>query len=602
MKTIAFTRFFFLIVLLFLQVSCGEGDDNNGGTELVPAPEEKYNAVSITEGISDWSEAIFTESGNVICYKENASTHLPEHMLVAANMNDMSVENYLLSFYGNGMLKTVETSGFLVRLTNYQKESCDVTIYFSNGVSLFYEGLKFESISTKAWNDNNWVRNTCNVLNVIASGIGIGMGVAAGGTVIIASSGVTITIAGLVAIVSSAISLHNSLKDIVGSSSNAIVGHGTTIEALIQSYDKFGGGKYSQTLAIVVGGITVIDDLWGNTLTYEDRQKEIVSLLESGFNHINSIEIGTTTAKCTALVDQYSVHQKIGVCYSFENQEPFIASDQAVIGKVESIGDKKVLLTELIGLEQGTEYYYRPFITSADRTQIGYGEVKKFTTKKCITGGYHSISDTEYVCIGEVGWDKKENEDAEVQFGICYSETNSSPDWLSDNVVYGNDEQQGIFEVTLGDLKKGKTYYYRCFLSINENSYYGEPRMIKTDGEDDLLIGRWKLIKNEGECIYDGEPTDGICNWPWGDLIINADHTMYAADGFLDWIEGAWYMFEGDVWAFQYPDEGEILGFNCIIEELTEETLVLYCPPSFFDDGEDPKDQSWMRATFQRMK
>lgn len=34
MKTIAFTRFFFLIVLLFLQVSCGEGDDNNGGQNL----------------------------------------------------------------------------------------------------------------------------------------------------------------------------------------------------------------------------------------------------------------------------------------------------------------------------------------------------------------------------------------------------------------------------------------------------------------------------------------------------------------------------------------------------------------------------------------
>lgn len=190
------------------------------------------------------------------------------------------------------------------------------------------------------------------------------------------------------------------------------------------------------------------------------------------------------------------------------------------------------------------------------------------------------------------------------EYGICYSTDGTNPSVDGEKLV-SSDHIEGKYYAILQPVARNTTYTFRAYFIVNGNLYYGETKTIKImdEGVNELLFGKWKLIKNEGECKYDNEIQKGYCLWPWSDLTINADYTMSAEAGYLPRIEGIWAMYGENIWVFNYHSEGETLGFNSILQKLTEDTLVLYCPPNFFnDDLHDPKEQSWTLATFQRMK
>lgn len=516
-KRISVGRLFLLTILLLQLISCSKNENDYRVPDQIDGSDfiEDYDALSVTDGISDWTEAIFTKDGNIFCRKDNASNHLPERVLISLDKDDSSVEMYLLSFYGDGTLKTLETSDFLLKFINYQEDSFDVVVFFPNGVSCFYEELKFlDNIpSTRGWKDDNWVRKTSKVLNVIVNAVGIGMGLVA----IAASSEVLIGAVGVASIVTAGTSLANSLSafddTVVGS---AAVGNVTTLESLLTSYEKFGGKKYSASLALISGGITVVDDLWGHTLTYEERQNEIIKLLTSGLKAGNSTEVGTTSAKCTALLENFSSSQEVGICYSHQHSVPYINNGQAKKGSMQAIGNKTVVTSELSNLKQGMTYYYRPFITSIDRSLIAYGPIKNFTTKKCITGNYFINSKTECTCTGEVSWPENDEEIKNISYGICYSDIHISPNCFSDQVVYSEGKTFGAFNVILTDLEEDKRYHYRCFLKVDEIYYYGDTYSFTISKNESKIVGVWSL--------YNYPPlTEEMEEYPWFTLCFNSN-------------------------------------------------------------------------------
>lgn len=189
------------------------------------------------------------------------------------------------------------------------------------------------------------------------------------------------------------------------------------------------------------------------------------------------------------------------------------------------------------------------------------------------------------------------------EYGFCYTTDGSEPS-IDNGRMIVTGHTQGCFSAVLQPVVENTIYKFRAYLVAEEEIYYGETKtiIIEEDLEDNLLIGKWKLIKNEGESIYDGEVmADEPYYWPWGDLVINADGTMSAEAGLLKKISGKWNMMEANTWTFQYEDEGRLLGFACIVKDLTEDSLILYSPPGFYNE-DDPKDQSWWQATFQRME
>lgn len=189
------------------------------------------------------------------------------------------------------------------------------------------------------------------------------------------------------------------------------------------------------------------------------------------------------------------------------------------------------------------------------------------------------------------------------EYGFCYTTDGSEPSVDNGRMVV-NGHTQGCFSTVLQPVVENTIYKFRAYLVVEKEIYYGEIKtiIVEEDLEDSLLIGKWKLVKNEGESIYDGElMTDEPYFWPWGDLAINDDGTMIAEAGLLKRISGKWNMMEANTWTFLYEDEGRLLGFACIVKDLTEGSLVLYSPPGFYNE-DDPKDQSWWMATFQRME
>lgn len=548
--------FFYLLCLFFIGCSKDNGEISEEGKNAL-----KYNALSCSD-IADWTEVVFAANGDVLCRKDNPSTNLPEQVFAILNTDNTSVEMYSLSFYGDGLLKTMRTDKFFLKVLNYHEDSFDVLVFLPNNVSLFYSGLKISNASplTRGWGNDNWVRKTCNVLNVIVSAVGIATGV----TAVILAPGVLPGVIGVATIIASGASLSNSL----GAFNNSYVGNVSTLASLVTSYKIFGDNKYSAPLAIISGGITIVDTLWGDTLEYEERQEQIKELLSNQFSIINSIEVGTVGAKCTALLKKYSSSQEVGFCYSSLNSQPNIENDHAQLANVQVVGDNFVLSSELTDLWQGTLYYYRPFITSLDRSLIAYGPIKSFVTKKCITGIATAISDTEYVCYGEVEW--SENNLKDVRYGICYSDVQISPDIYNANVIYSdNKDENGAFSVPINHLKINKRYYYRSFLIVNGICYYGDTKEIQNHD----IYGTWEITYDSiyNQSLDGGKPWIHVEKYPGEFITLNEDFS------------GVWmtpddndifsYIYNENYLIFRYAAYDEEDKYN--IEKFEGDSLVL---------------------------
>lgn len=72
-------------------------------------------------------------------------------------------------------------------------------------------------------------------------------------------------------------------------------------------------------------------------------------------------------------------------------------------------------------------------------------------------------------------------------YGICFSKTNKNPT-VQDQKVEGNNANiDGYYSVLLENLDREKTYYYRAFIVIKDEVYYGDVKNFSID----FPIGTW---------------------------------------------------------------------------------------------------------------
>lgn len=67
------------------------------------------------------------------------------------------------------------------------------------------------------------------------------------------------------------------------------------------------------------------------------------------------------------------------------------------------------------------------------------------------------------------------------EFGICYSYKNSHPTYLDENTIVGTYKDGGSV-VTINKLISGITYYYRPYVFIGDQYFYGETKSFTTTG------------------------------------------------------------------------------------------------------------------------
>lgn len=147
-----------------------------------------------------------------------------------------------------------------------------------------------------------------------------------------------------------------------------------------------------------------------------------------------------------------------------------------------------------IAVEEDDQYVYLTFPSGTTLTLPkspgAIGESVKVTT------GDPSISD-KYVIVTS----KVENTTAtDILVGIVYGETKSLSE-TKDNKV-SKTASPGFFALTIKNLEKGKTYYYKAFVVINNKYYFGETKSFVFE-EKALALGMKK------DDVINALPKDG---------------------------------------------------------------------------------------------
>lgn len=198
-----------------------------------------------------------------------------------------------------------------------------------------------------------------------------------------------------------------------------------------------------------------------------------------------------------------------GVCWS-TSETPTIADSISTDGV--GVG---VFVSNLTGLEPGTNYYVRAYATNSVGT--AYGEIVAFTslsTLPTITTAYITqITDSSALSGGIITSDGGAGIMAK---GLCWS-VNENPT-VSDSITIEG-EGPNPFTTTLTDLNPGTTYYVRAYATNTVGTAYGEQLSFTTIDIPTVVTGIVTEITDSsalsgGEVTADGGAeilARGIC-------------------------------------------------------------------------------------------
>ena len=86
---------------------------------------------------------------------------------------------------------------------------------------------------------------------------------------------------------------------------------------------------------------------------------------------------------------------------------------------------------------------------------------------------------------------KVENANSEIIVGVIYGETDSLSEIKDEKV--SKTTTSNIFSVTIKNLKKGKTYYYKTYAVISDKYYFGETKsFVYGNTSSELALGMKK--------------------------------------------------------------------------------------------------------------
>ncbi len=131
-------------------------------------------------------------------------------------------------------------------------------------------------------------------------------------------------------------------------------------------------------------------------------------------------------------------------------------------------------------LKRNKTYEARPMIQFMGNN-IPATPAKEFSLECSVTtGGVTDIEETSATCSGMA---ELPNEYTLCSYGICYSAYNSTPTIDNSTVLEASGGEN--FSVALSGLKDNTYYYYRAYLVVDENCYYGEVRGFTTKEKEE---------------------------------------------------------------------------------------------------------------------
>lgn len=239
-------------------------------------------------------------------------------------------------------------------------------------------------------------------------------------------------------------------------------------------------------------------------------------------SNVSSVSANIVTSY--EMADSKYSNTEFGICYS-EKDNPSISDDVLKA----NINDAGLVEIDMLGLNQNTKYYVRPY-TRLEETLI-YGEVNSFNTLGLVTDCSSSNISGVSASI-EALFDLSNAVYSNGEFGVCYG-TTSNPNTIALGELSG-----GKTSVIISALQSNTVYYYCGYARLDGKVYYGEVNSFTTKSfVKQASISNISPLSATASAEYDltdavfNNATYGVCISTSATPSINDIKTTGAIDG-----------------------------------------------------------------------
>lgn len=504
--------------------------DNIDDIELTA---DTFCSVDFIEG---WTETRFGGDGTIIFVKKNAQGRMTNSLMFLPDKENILMPVFI-RFDANEIPSYLSFMDTEIYIDGYTDSTIDFTLAVKDAVwsikDVAFNELTPYSLKTKAWADNNAIRNVCAIGNLI-----VGVSGVAGGVVMISASGigaaitvgtsVPVSVAGIALgvmnIKGGCDSITSSLETIFGPAEkdqstyviDALMGIG--VEKLSDAIQDAPMNDFIKSIlppSVLkdpadlgkLGAISYwsgfifssIDEEWGQTYTGPANLAQIhkeVNVVTGRADNItnDSAELyGYVSPLATApfgdriLTEIYIVLWKAGDENNKKHHSIFNS-------------DGGIVSFKFINLEPDTEYCYQTIFEDIENKIYRFGEIKTFKTlgkPTCETGDASNITTMSAVveCIYS-------NVPDDGQCQVILS-------WDDGHKIVKAENREGTQSITLNGLEPNTTYSYCACIDYEGGPVNGESKEFTTK-EDDVKL-RNMLIS-----LYNNTDGDNwYCNENW---------------------------------------------------------------------------------------
>lgn len=377
------------------------GSENNGGNsggdndddQPIDIPYEELPYFCDVENLAGWSNARICKDGNAIFTSQDAATRQVEKTLMFVKADTLGFVAVYGEFDETGFPKSLAFDDAVILIDNHTETTFGATLFVEGEAVWTAAELELPAQASRAWNDNNWVRNTCAIGGVITSSIGIGIGVALTGT------GLG-TMTGLVTIASSCGALTENLGVLFGPAEeggglSAEVeqyiqdkGWDNLCDGLTEHEEKFLNRWFSEhmdaldRLSWVDLALDLIDRTWGKTVTESDRR---LALILAHRSYVIETGVAKDVTEHTAELWGYVSPEALAPLGNYAEIEYGIvvyptADPSNRMHKEYIVGDGGAFSLLFRGLEYDTEYSYFVYYNDKTNALPRYGQTRTFKT------------------------------------------------------------------------------------------------------------------------------------------------------------------------------------------------------------------------------
>ena len=355
--------------------------------------------------IDGWTNTRFCKNGMVVFTDNFEGTEVVRKSLMFIPLDNGETISMYAGYDENGSPQYLSFDDIVILIDNYTDTTFNATVVKGNQALWTATNLPLDNFqlddenNTRAWHENNWVRNTVAIAGIVTSSIGVGIGVALTGTGVGA-------VAGIASIGFASASLAHNLNVLFGpgesyATNNYIIeklqeiGQESLVDALAKDSDSYLAKIFKDSewfdqnyklpnLFWADLALGLVDKIWGKTVT-ESQRMQAYALAHRSYSvttrGVQSLTLHTAelggyiSPEAISPLDQYADVDYGIVVYKAD--DPSVRQS-----KLDIIGNGGPFSLLFRGLEANTTYCYFVFYNDKTNYCFRQGETRTFYTEE----------------------------------------------------------------------------------------------------------------------------------------------------------------------------------------------------------------------------